>query len=260
MTEISENKALKAICDWWSEMGVEADGALIRAFAAAEARPAARPPARRRLASQSLDARVSEARRLAQAARDMAQLVSAIESFDGCPLKEGARNTVVHDGVAGSDVMVIGEGPGAQEDATGKPFVGRAGQLLDRMLAAIDLSRQTNALITNVIYWRPPGNRNPDAGELAVCRPFVERMVEINAPRLIIAAGNVPTRALINTPGGIMKLRGTRQEFITPSGVRVPVFPIFHPAYLLRQPKEKSRAWRDLLRIEQYLGGPGDAR
>ncbi|NBC21015.1 MAG: uracil-DNA glycosylase [Alphaproteobacteria bacterium] len=257
MPEISENKAFKALRDWWAEMGVEADTGLLRALetAPAPARTEAAPV--RRKARPSLDARIEEARNLAAGAADLPALKAAIEAFDGCPLKEGARSTVVYDGVPGSAVMVIGEGPGAQEDATGKPFVGRAGQLLDRMLAAIGLSRQTNTLITNVNYWRPPGNRNPEKEELAVCRPFVDRMVELSAPKLIISAGNVPTQALTASRSGIMKLRGTEQAFTTSGGVTTALFPLFHPAFLLRRPQEKSRAWRDLLRIEQRLAELG---
>ena len=261
MPEIAENKALRAITDWWREIGMEPDAGLMRAMEAVSARNSA-PPApspRRKAAHRSTDDWVAEARQLAGAAGDMDALVAAIAGFEGCPLKQGAQNTVVYDGVPHSAVMVIGEGPGAQEDASGKPFVGRAGQLLDRMLAAIGLSRQSNTLITNVNYWRPPGNRNPEKDELAVCRPFVDRMVEINAPKLIIAAGGVPTQALMASRNGIMKLRGTEQVLTTPGGFSAPLFPIFHPAFLLRRPQEKSRAWRDLLRIEQRLQELGGA-
>ena len=185
----------------------------------------------------------------------MADLKAAIEGFDGCLLKEAARNATCYDGVEGAPVMVIGEGPGAEEDKQGKPFVGRAGQLLDRMLAAIGLSRATNVFITNVNYWRPPGNRNPTDDELALCRPFVDRMVEIGQPKLIIAAGGVSAKSLLNASIGIMKLRGTEQMLETPGGYSAPLFPIFHPAFLLRRPEEKSRAWRDLLQIQERLEG-----
>ncbi len=255
MPEIAENKALKAIVSWWNDMGVEADEGILRAMeVAATRRPAPPAPPPQPLQPRRNDEEwLAEARRLASSCTDMQALRQAIEDFEGCSLKEDARNSVIYDGVPASPVMVIGEGPGAHEDATGKPFVGRAGQLLDRMLASIGLSRQTNALITNVNYWRPPGNRNPEAGELAVCRPFVERMIEINSPKLIIAAGAVPTQALLASRSGIMKLRGTEQVFTTSGGHAFPLFPIFHPAFLLRRPQEKSRAWRDLLRIEQRL-------
>ena len=149
--------------------------------------------------------------------------------------------------------MVIGEGAGGTEDRVGLPFVGKAGQLLDRMLAAIALDRKTNTFITNVTYWRPPGNRNPEADELAVCRPFVDRMIELNAPKLIIAAGGVSAKTLLNTKTGIMKLRGAWVDYTTPGGFTAPIMPTFHPAYLLRRSQDKSRAWRDLLEIQARL-------
>lgn len=149
---------------------------------------------------------------------------------------------------------MIGEGPGAQEDRQGKPFVGKAGQLLDKMLAAIGRNRAENALITNVNYWRPPGNRSPEADELAVCRPFVDRFIEVSRPRLIVAAGGIPAVSLLGSREGIMKLRGNEYCYTTPGGYRVPLIPMLHPAYLLRRPQDKSRAWRDLLLIEKRLG------
>ena len=150
--------------------------------------------------------------------------------------------------------MVIGEGPGAEEDRQGLPFIGKAGQLLDRMLAAINLSRADNTFITNVNYWRPPANRNPETEELDICRPFVDRMIELGQPKLIIAAGGVSAKSLIGSKLGIMKLRGSEHVFRTSGGYEVPLFPIFHPAFLLRRPQEKSRAWRDLLLIQERLG------
>lgn len=163
---------------------------------------------------------------------------------------------MVYDGVPGAPVMVIGEGPGGEEDRQGLPFVGPAGQLLDRMLAAIGLSRQDNTLITNVNYWRPPRNRNPEPHELAVCRPFVLRMIELAAPRLIIAAGGVSAKALLETGSGIMRLRGQEKSLTTPSGRRVPVIAILHPAYLLRRPQDKALAWADLQAIARRLEQP----
>ena len=160
---------------------------------------------------------------------------------------------VFGEGAPDADLMIVGEAPGEDEDLSGRPFVGRAGQLLDKMLAAIGRSRSGNALITNVNYWRPAGNRNPDAEELDVCRPFVDRMVELGKPKLIIATGGVPAKALLGSEDGIMKLRGTEYTFTTPGGASIPLIPILHPAYLLRRPQDKSRAWRDLLLIEKRL-------
>ncbi len=269
MPDLAENPAYKALTSWWEDMGVAPQADLQRMLSAArrlvgeaERASAAPSPAPARAGKRrSVQDWTEDARRLAAGATDADALKAAIEAFEGCPLKAGAQNTVVSDGVFGAPVMVIGEGPGAQEDRTGKPFVGRAGHLLDAMLQAIGISRQSNALITNVNFWRPPGNRNPEADELAVCRPFVDRMIELSAPRLIIAAGGVSAKSLTGSANGIMKLHGTAQELTTPGGFRAPLFPIFHPAFLLRRPQEKSRAWRALLNIEaraRELGiGPG---
>ncbi|MCA8901310.1 MAG: uracil-DNA glycosylase [Hyphomonas sp.] len=238
-------------------MGVAVDHvqveAYLKAAEGAESPPPqqdAAPAPRRRKPTNWVD----EARSLASGCASLDQLKAAIEGFDGSPLKAAAQTTVVYDGTPGAALMVIGEGPGAEEDRRGLPFVGKAGQLLDRMLAAIGRSRETNALISNVNYWRPPGNRNPDEEELAVCRPFVERMIELAKPKLIVAAGGVPAKALLETPDGIMRLRGTEHVFTTSGGYAVPLIPLLHPAYLLRRPQEKSRAWRDLLLVEERLG------
>ena len=261
MSQPDPSLALKALTDWWGEMGVEADEVQMRALRkAAEARAAAAPAAKaepqrlpRHLMKKTHVDWVNEARELAAGADTLDALKTAIEGFDGCILKESARNTACFDGVQGAPVMVIGEGPGAEEDAKGLPFVGRAGQLLDRMLAAIGLSRTENTFITNVNYWRPPGNRNPSDDELELCRPFVDRMIELGQPKLIIAAGGVSAKSLLQSRVGIMKLRGSEHALKTPGGYEAPMFPIFHPAFLLRRPEEKSRAWRDLLNIQARL-------
>ena len=190
---------------------------------------------------------------MAADAGSLETLKAAIEQFEGCPLKQLCEKTVVYDGALDAPVMVLGEGPGGQEDRIGRPFVGKAGQLLDKMLAAIGLDRDSNAFISNVNYWRPPGNRNPDADELAVCRPFVNRMVDLAQPKIIIAAGGVAAKSLLDTKTGIMRLRGSERPFETPAGTSVPVIPMFHPAYLLRRPQDKSRAWRDLLLVQARL-------
>jgi len=249
-------------------MGVSVDTPLVEALlAAAPAPEAAAKPADSQVSQEAAPIRrrgvrtvedwTREAQRLAAACNDIDTLAAAIAAFEGSPLKAGCEQAVVYDGMVGASLMVIGEGPGAQEDRQGKPFVGRAGQLLDRMLAAIGRSRTENALITNVNYWRPPGNRNPEADELAVCRPFVDRMIELAAPKLIIAAGGVPAVSLLQSREGIMKLRGNEYSYATPGGFSAPLIPMLHPAYLLRRPQDKSRAWRDLLLIEQRLAELG---
>ncbi|WP_300395693.1 uracil-DNA glycosylase [Henriciella sp.] len=264
MSQTDPSLALKALTDWWGEMGVDVDETQIRALRkAAESRTAEAPapkssneqPQRlpRHLMKKTHADWVNEAKTLAADAQTLDALKTAIEGFDGCILKESARNTACFDGVQGAPVMVIGEGPGAEEDARGLPFVGKAGQLLDKMLAAIGLSRKENTFITNVNYWRPPGNRNPSDEELELCRPFVDRMIELGQPKLIIAAGGVAAKSLLQSRVGIMKLRGSEHALKTPGGYEAPMFPIFHPAFLLRRPEEKSRAWRDLLNIQARL-------
>ena len=253
--------AIKALTEWWGDMGVEVDDAAVQAYlkvsesAAPPAATAPTPPVRRPR-RKKIDW-VEEAKTAAAACDSVEALKAAIEGFDGSPLKGAAENTVVYDGTPGASLMVIGEGPGAEEDRKSLPFVGKAGQLLDKMLAAIHRDRAENAFITNVNYWLPPGNRNPEPEELAVCRPFVERMVELVAPKVIVAAGGVPAKSLLDSSDGIMRLRGTEHVFKTAGGFSAPLIPVLHPAYLLRRPQDKSRAWRDLLLVEQRLGELG---
>lgn len=201
----------------------------------------------------TVDEAAAEAKAIAAACDSFEALEKAVMAFEGCPLKAGARNTVFADGIPGADLLVIGEAPGRDEDRIGKPFVGRAGQLLDRMLAAIDRSREKDVLISNVIYWRPPGNRTPTQTETAVCRPFVDRLIELTAPKAVMLAGGAPMQALLGITG-IMRSRGVWREIETMGGGRFAAMPIFHPAFLLRQPAQKRLAWNDLLNLQSKLG------
>ncbi len=199
---------------------------------------------------------VAEARRLAGSAVDLPGLAAAMEAFSHCELKLGARNTVFSDGVPEARVMIIGEAPGRDEDVRGKPFVGRAGQLLDKMLDAIGLSRTAETpdkavYITNVLPWRPPGNRTPDANEIAMLFPFLERHVALADPDLVVLMGNTPCQAVLGR-SGITRIRGNWT-----SALDRPVLPMFHPAYLLRQPLAKREAWADLLSLRARLDGQG---
>lgn len=194
----------------------------------------------------------------AAAATTLGELQAALEAFDGCPLKRTATNTVFADGVASGRVLLIGEAPGLDEDRVGKPFVGRAGQLLDKMLASIGLDRNTNAYITNVINWRPPDNRDPTPEEAAACLPFLRRHIELADPQVIILLGAVAARHVVGISDGIMKLRGRWLEYRVGDRM-VPLMPTLHPAYLLRQPAHKKLAWRDLQAVRdkmQTLGLP----
>jgi DNA polymerase len=188
---------------------------------------------------------VGDAQALAAAATSLAELKSAMEGFEGCALKRSATNTVFADGTPKGRVMFIGEAPGRDEDRIGKPFVGRAGQLLDKMLASIGLDRNINAYITNVINWRPPDNRDPSPEEAAQCLPFLRRHIELADPKVIVLLGAVAGRHVMGISDGIMKSRGRWMEYRVGERM-VPIMPTLHPAYLLRQPAHKKLAWRDL--------------
>jgi len=195
---------------------------------------------------------IEMAEKLAADAMTLDDLRQAILDFDGCSLKNTASNTVFCDGNSQSDIMLIGEAPGADEDRIGKPFVGQAGQLLDRMFAAINMNRENDFYITNMLPWRPPGNRKPTDGECAMCLPFVRRHIELFNPKMIILIGGTSASALLNVQTGITKLRGKWVEYKL-GDQKVPMIPIFHPAYLLRQPQFKKQAWHDLLQIKERL-------
>lgn len=198
-------------------------------------------------------AAVTSAREAASAAPDLAALRAALESFDGIGLRRTATNLVFADGNPAAKVMLVGEAPGADEDRLGLPFVGVSGQLLDRMMAAIGLDR-TTFYITNVCFWRPPGNRKPTDAELAAQKPFVERHIELIAPKVLVLVGAAAAQGLLQTTEGITRLRGRWFEYRTPGlPAPVPTLPIFHPAYLLRQPAQKRETWRDLLKLKSRL-------
>jgi DNA polymerase len=193
------------------------------------------------------------ARRLAASAETVEALAVLIASFGGCSLKRTATNTVFADGNPAAPVLLIGEGPGADEDRIGRPFVGRAGQLLDRMLAAIQLDRQS-VYITNVVYWRPPGNRTPTTAEIASCLPFVLRHIALTRPKILVLAGGTAAGALLPGGQGITRLRGRWFDLEIPGLANpVPTLPMFHPSFLLRTPERKREAWRDLLALRARL-------
>ena len=261
-----QNAAL-ALLAFWRAAGVDMDGAEA-VYAAAPLRgPSAPPAAREPVARPNLSkpaprprlragpvSPVDNARALAAAAHSVGELRTAVEGFEGCALKATARNTCFADGADDAPVLLIGEAPGKDEDEQGKPFVGRSGQLLDRMLAQIGLSRKENVLISNTIYWRPPGNRDPTQGEIVACLPFVERLIELKQPRLLILTGKAAAHTVLKREDGVMKLRGRRLNY-TRDGLATPInaMVMLHPAYLLRQPQQKRVAWADLLLAEAWL-------
>jgi len=256
---------LEALLAFWADAGVDvclsenpvdrlAEGA--RKFAPAP-RPAAPRPAPSTLAqapeTPDLAAAVTAAKASAAAAQDLTALEAAIAAFEGCPLRrQGARNAVFARGDPAAPVMIIGEGPGADEDLQGKPFVGRAGKLLDRMLAAAGLSERV--FITNTVFWRPPGNRNPTTDEQATCAPFLEQAIRLVNPKLLLLSGGVSAKSLLKRQEGILRLRGQWFDWTSEDGTLViPALPTLHPAFLLRQPAAKAQAWKDLLTLLSRL-------
>lgn len=208
---------------------------------------------------------VLEAERLASEARTLDELRTALAGFSGLPVKDTAMNMVFADGRAGARVMVIGEAPDGDEDREGKPFVGQNGQLLDKMLAAIGLERHAENLeeavyISNVLNWRPPGNRTPTAAEIAISLPFIERHIQLAEPKVLFLLGHLPVRALLQTKESVSRMRGKSHEYSPRTKVLhqdgaspLTVIPCYHPAFLLRNPALKRAAWHDLLMLKDFL-------
>jgi uracil-DNA glycosylase len=195
----------------------------------------------------------TQAAALAAACTTLPALRAAIAGFDGCALRDTATNLVFSDGNPAARIMLIGEAPGAEEDRAGLPFVGASGQLLDRMLGSIGLDR-TQVLITNILPWRPPGNRTPSETEVAVCLPFLLRHIALVAPEVVLLLGATAVRAITGNSQGIRRLRGQWQSLVVPGLERpVPALPTYHPAYLLRTPLAKREAWHDLLELQNRL-------
>jgi uracil-DNA glycosylase family 4 len=212
--------------------------------------PVAQPRAPVPLESPQL---VEDARALAERCTSLAELEAAVRAFEGCALKRTAKNTVFADGTPGAPVMIVGEAPGADEDRLGKPFVGVSGQLMDRMMAAVGLTREGGFYITNILFWRPPGNRTPTLAEQAMCLAFTRRHIELAQPKLLILAGGVAAKAVLDTTEGIMRLRGKWASYRLGDSTELPTMPTFHPAYLLRTPASKRQSWQDLLAIDRKL-------
>ena len=254
-TDLDHATAL-ALLEWQIELGAdEAIGdapvdryALAAKPAPEKAAPTAPPP------SMSADP-VAEAKAMAEGAADLGSLKAALGMYEHCELRRGARNLVFADGQPEARVMIIGEAPGRDEDRVGKPFVGRAGQLLNLMFDAIGLRRDSETAeaafyITNVLPWRPPQNRDPKPDEIAMMLPFVQRHVDLANPDVVVLMGNISCQAGLGKRG-ITRLRGTWAE-----AYGKPALPMFHPAYLLRNPQAKREAWADLLSLQARLEGP----
>ena len=183
---------------------------------------------------------------------NLSALHDAIRNFEGCRLKNTATHTVFSSGNPESAIMLIGDAPGAEEDRQGTPFIGENGLLLDKMFAAIGKSRENDFYITNILPWRPPGNRAPTSDEITICLPFIKRHIELFNPKLIVLLGGIATNSLLNTEQGITRLRGKWKEYDL-GGVKIPTGPLFHPGYLVKQPKAKRDTWADLLALKARI-------
>jgi uracil-DNA glycosylase family 4 len=279
VTHPHSDLAVRALAEFWADMGLEEGRVLSARLMArrgsnatrsqertsqpatqqartAPAMPTGPRPEPRRLGGNP----IADARRLAAAATTLAELRAAVEGFNGCDLKKASKNTVVCDGAFDAPVMIVGEAPGGEEDARGLPFVGRAGKLLDKMLATIGLSRQDNVYITNLIYWRPPGNRDPSPVEMQLCAPFLMRQIELKQPKLLLTVGKFATHAMLGREDGIMKLRGRKLSYAQDGIAAIPTIPTLHPAYLLRNPADKAKAWDDLRTIAKLCDDLGIKR
>ncbi|MHC0449496.1 MAG: uracil-DNA glycosylase [Candidatus Lariskella arthropodorum] len=195
----------------------------------------------------------SESRRIADKVSNIDELYDAIKKFEGCDLKRAAKNTVLGDGTI-SDILLVGEAPGAQEDLYGIPFCGQSGKLLDNILKSIGLSRRKNCYITNTVFWRPPGNRRPTPEEIAICRPFVERHIAFINPKLIILVGSTAVESLLNLKQSMKSLKSQYFDYTNcylEKNIKTAI--ILHPSYLLRQPSEKKAMWFDVLKIKNEL-------
>lgn len=265
---MNEDLGIKEILEWYLTAGVDetcgqvpfalAEPAkemprIVPAAVSAAVRPAENSarPATTELAQATINA-CQSARELCQKAETLEELKKMVEEFDGCALKLTANKTVFGYGSGTARLLLIGEAPGADEDRSGIPFVGRSGQLLEKMLKAIGFDRN-ECFITNVLPWRPPGNRTPTEGEIAVCLPFLKRQIDLVSPEAIMILGGSAANALLDNGEPISRMRGKWLEYKKSDGGKVPVLASFHPAYLLRNSGQKAKAWVDMLRMEQKL-------
>jgi uracil-DNA glycosylase family 4 len=242
--------ALRLMIEWGADEALE-DAPIDRTRAIEAPAPilkAAPQPAPMRIGP------VSRAQAVADGANTIEALRAALDKFAECPLATTATNLVFADGTADAGLVLIGEAPGAEEDVAGRPFVGASGKLLDRMFASAGLARETNMLITNLIPWRPPGNRPPTDTEVNTCLPFLLRHLTLLRPKVIVTLGALSTRALTGRDDGIRRLRGRWQNVSIPGlPAPIPTLPMLHPAYLLRMPGAKKEAWTDILALRRKL-------
>ncbi len=278
-SDLNPDAALAAL-SWYMEMGVNeaiADAPIDRyavippeKTAGPTKQPLPRQNATRPLPSSTSSApppkpvigaeeAIASARQSASSCGTLDDLRAALEAFDGCALKKTATNLVFGDGNPNADVMFIGEAPGADEDRQGLPFVGVSGQMLDRMLRYVNLDR-SRFYITNMLYWRPPGNRTPTDAEVETCLPFLVRHIQLVNPKIVVPVGNRSAKSLLQTTQGITRLRG-KWDTVSIDGIDppIPALPTLHPAYLLRNTAQKRFAWKDALALRQKLDEMGIA-
>lgn len=247
-------KALRSLLDWYARAGVETpDVPLERSVRRVRPKPTPTPAAP--VIKKPKEIETDDPAPIAARCSSLEELKAALDTFDAGPLSDGALQAVLSRGNPASDLMIIGEAPGRDEDREGKPFVGKSGQLLDKMLAAIGLKsgygEEDDVYIGNVCFWRPPNNRKPTPEELDLCRPFVNRHIQLVQPKLILLTGGTSMQSMTGV-SGIMKNRGQWQTINVGSG-EIPALPIYHPAFLLRQPALKAESWQDLLTLKQKL-------
>lgn len=253
---------IQALLEWYINSGIDVlcgdNASLLQNIAAAD-KPTVRipentkdiRPAITRLAQATPEA-CKNARQLCENTQTLEELRLLVENFEGCALKFNAKSTVFGAGNPNAELMIIGEAPGADEDRIGKPFVGRSGQLLEKMLNAIGLKRE-DVYITNILPWRPPGNRTPTDGEVAVCLPFLKRQIDLIRPKLILLLGGSAANAVLDNAEPISRLRGHWLDYKSGTKVSIPALASFHPAFLLRNSAQKAKAWNDFLRICKKL-------
>jgi DNA polymerase len=267
MSHAVDPRAAESLLAFWADAGVDtpyadepvdrlAEGAALLRARSPPAPAVALRPVMVVGGTPDITVAIAQARAAAAACGDLHALAAAIAAFEGCPLKsQGAKQAVFSRGPADAPLMIIGECPGADEDQQGRPFVGQAGQLLDRMLKAAGLTDR--AFIINTVFWRPPGNRTPTPQEQAICAPFVERAIDLVNPRMLLLIGSASAKAMLKRDEGILALRGRWFEWTSAEGGReLPALPTLHPAFLLRQPAAKKKAWQDLLTLTERLDRP----
>lgn len=274
-----QSLALKALTLWWADMGIEADPApptrpkrlaVSTSSTPAKADPLqspekpaiATPQAAQAAGFGGLDGDPEEARKAVAKAKTLDELKAAIEAFDGCALKRTSRNTVFARGNPDADIMIVGDAPARDEDEQGKPFVGKPGQMLDRMIRASGLDPNADIYMANVLNWRPPHNQLPSPEDISVCLPLIERHIALVQPKYLVLFGGVSAQALLRATTGIMKLRGRWAEYRFKdvdgeAGDHIPAMPTLHPSHLLRRPQEKARAWRDWLEVVKKVESEG---